>query len=125
MSLARFVRRYSRNFAAIEVENTKGPVLMISGESDRVWNSWEMADDVVSRLKSHHFAYSFENLKYPHAGHFAGRQEIVPAWHSTVVNPTSGRENDPGGSAEGDAKSSLDAIPKVLEFLRKNLAGIQ
>jgi dienelactone hydrolase len=115
----------ARNFAAIEVENTKGPVLMISGESDRVWNSWEMADDVVSRLKSHHFAYSFENLKYPHAGHFAGRQEIVPAWHSTVRNPTSGRENDPGGSAEGDAKSSLDAIPKVLEFLRKNLAGIQ
>ena len=115
----------ARNFAAIEVENTKGPILMISGESDRVWNSWEMADDVVSRLKSHHFAYSFENLKYPHAGHFAGRQEIVPAWHSTVVNPTSGRENDPGGSAEGDAKSSLDAIPKVLEFLRMNLAGIQ
>jgi dienelactone hydrolase len=115
----------ARNFAAIEVENTKGPILMISGESDHVWNSWEMADDVVSRLKSHHFAYSFENLKYPHAGHFAGRQEIVPAWHSTVRNPTSGRENDPGGSAEGDAKSSLDAIPKVLEFLRKNLAGIQ
>jgi dienelactone hydrolase len=112
-----------RASATIEVENTKGPILMISGEGDRVWNSWEMADDVVLRLKSHHFAYSFENLKYPHAGHFAGRQEFAPTWHSDVRNPTSGRENDPGGNPEGDARSSFDSIPKVLEFLRKNLAG--
>jgi hypothetical protein len=26
-----------------------------------------------------------------------------------------------GGSAQGDAASSLDAIPKVLAFLRKSL----
>jgi hypothetical protein len=28
---------------------------------------------------------------------------------------------DLGGTAKGDAQSSLDAIPKVLEFLRTNL----
>jgi len=109
--------------ASIEVEFTKGPILMISGESDHIWNSAEMADEVVSRLKSRHFAYSFENLKYPHAGHLAGRQEFVPAWHGEIRNPTSGRQVDPGGTAEGDARSSIDSIPKVLEFLRKNLAG--
>ena len=109
--------------ATIEVEFTKGPVLMISGESDRIWNSWEMADDVVSRLKSHHFPYSFENLKYPHSGHFAGRPDFIPTWHSEVRNPTSGREQDPGGSAEGDARSTIDSIPKVLDFLQKSLAG--
>jgi len=113
----------ARAAAAIEVENTKGPILMISGESDHLWNSWEMADDVVSRLRRDHFPYSFENLKYPHAGHFAGRQEIVPAWHGAIRNPTSGRENDLGGSPDGDARSSLDSIPKVLDFLRRNLAG--
>jgi dienelactone hydrolase len=67
--------------ATIAVERTHGPVLMISGEDDHVWNSSEMADDVVGRLKRSHFAYSFENLKYPHAGHAAGRPEIIPAWH--------------------------------------------
>jgi dienelactone hydrolase len=108
--------------AVIEVENTKGPILMISGEADHLWNSWEMADEVESRLKSHHFAYSFENLKYPHAGHLAGRQEFIPAWHGEIRNPTSGRENDLGGSAEGDAKSSIDSIPKVLDFLQKSFA---
>jgi dienelactone hydrolase len=109
--------------ATIEVENTKGPILMVSGESDRVWNAWEMADDVVSRLQRHHFAYSAENLKYPRAGHYSGRPEFSPTWHSDVRNPTSGREVDPGGSPDGDARSSSDSIPKVLEFLQKNLAG--
>jgi len=28
--------------------------------------------------------------------------------------------NDLGGSAKGDAESSLNSIPKVLEFLRKS-----
>ena len=114
-----------RGEASIEVEFTKGPILMISGEGDHIWNSAEMADEVVARLKSHRFPYSFENLKYPHAGHLAGRQQFVPTWHSLIRNPTSGRENDPGGSAEGDARSSIDSIPKVLEFLRKNLADQQ
>jgi dienelactone hydrolase len=113
----------ARGPATIEVENTKGPILMISGDADRLWNSWEMADDVVSRLRSRHFPFSAENLKYRHAGHFAGRQEFVPTWHGEIRNPTSGRENDLGGSAEGDAKSSIDSIPKVLDFLHKNLAG--
>ncbi len=104
--------------AAIEVERTRGPILMTSGESDGIWHSWEMADAVVSRLKRHHFEYSFANLKYAHAGHAAGRPDIQPAWHGATRHPISGRINDMGGTAEGDAHSSLDAIPKVLEFLR-------
>lgn len=107
--------------AAIEVERTHGPVLMISGEDDHLWRSAAMADAVVARLKHYHFAYSFANLKYPHAGHSAGRPDIVPAWHGRVRHPVSGREIDLGGSAAGDAESSLDAMPKVLDFLRQSL----
>ena len=80
-----------------------------------------MANEVVARLKQSHFAYPVEHLKYPHAGHRAGRPEAVPTMHGKVVNPTSGREQNLGGSVEGDAQSSLDAIPKVLEFLRQSL----
>jgi len=107
----------------IEVESTQGPILMISGQADLVWDSSDMADAVVSRLKNRHFAYSAENLKYSDAGHLAGRQEFIPAWHGLVRHPISGREIYMGGSAEGDAKSSIDSIPKVLDFLRKNLVG--
>ena len=109
--------------AAIEVERTGGPVLMISGEDDHLWRSWEMADAVAERLKRAHFAYSFENLKYPHAGHSSGRPGIQPAWHAPMRHPISGRLNDLGGSAKGDAESSLDSMPKVLEFLRKSLTA--
>ena len=107
--------------AEIEVERTHGPILMISGEDDRLWRSWEMADAVAARLKRNHFSHSFENLKYAHAGHAAGRPGIQPAWHAPMRHPISGRINDMGGSAQGDAHSTLDSMPKVLAFLRSSL----
>ena len=107
--------------AGIAVEHTHGPVLLISGEDDGVWPSSMMANQVVARLKQSHFPYAVEHLKYAHAGHRAGRPEIVPTWHGRVVNPTSGREQNLGGNVEGDAQSSLDAIPKVLGFLQQSL----
>jgi dienelactone hydrolase len=107
--------------AAIAVENTRGPVLMISGESDHVWPSAEMADEVVSRLRRNHFPFSCENLKYRGAGHDAGQPGFVPAWHGTVRNPTSGQEMDLGGSPAAEAASVLEAMPKVLAFLRQSL----
>jgi pimeloyl-ACP methyl ester carboxylesterase len=107
--------------AVIAVEQTSGPILLISGEDDGVWDSTRMAEAVVSRLKQAHFTYSYQNLKYPHAGHRAGRPQIVPTWHGTTRNPTSGRDENLGGSPQGDAQSSIDAIPKVLEFLHTNL----
>jgi dienelactone hydrolase len=116
---------FLRAEASIEVEFTKGPILMISGESDSIWNSAEMGDEVIARLKSHHFVYSFENLKYPHAGHLAGPQEFVPTWAQRDPQSHAEPGERPGGSAEGDARSSIDSIPKVLEFLRKNLTKQQ
>jgi dienelactone hydrolase len=107
--------------AAIPVEQTHGPVLLISGEDDGVWPSSVMANAVVSRLKDAHFQYSVEHLNYSHAGHLAGRPEIVPAWHGAVRHPVSGLEMKFGGTVQGDAESSLDAIPKVLKFLRTSL----
>jgi dienelactone hydrolase len=111
--------RMSVGGQAIQVEKTRGPVLMISGQDDGVWRSSEMAEMVMSRLKRAHFEYSFDNLKYAHAGHAAGRPEIRPVWHGATRHPISGRVNNIGGSPKGDADSSMDAILKVLEFLRK------
>ncbi len=109
--------------AAIQVEHTHGPVLLISGEDDGVWASSLMAKAVVDRLKDSHFPYPVQHLDYAHAGHRAGRPEIVPMWHGMLQQPGSGREMDPGGTPRGDAESTLDAIPKVLDFLRSSLAA--
>jgi dienelactone hydrolase len=109
--------------AMIMVEHISGPILLIAGEQDHVWDSAPMAESIVSRLKREHFAYAVENLTYPHAGHIAGRPEIVPEWHGRIAHTISGRSTDYGGTPEGNALSSIDAIPKVLEFLRRSLAG--
>lgn len=109
--------------AAIAVENIAGPVMLISGGEDGVWSSSSMSSSVEARLKRDHFAYEVKRLNYPHAGHAAGRPEIVPAWMGFAVNPTSGREMEMGGTAKGNAESTLDAIPKVLDFLRRSLEG--
>jgi hypothetical protein len=92
-------------------------VLLISGDDDGVWPSSVMSNAIVTRLKTVHFQYPVEHLDYPHAGHLAGRPEIVPTWHAAVW----GKGTGVGGTAKGDAQSSLDAIPKVLEFLRTSL----
>ena len=111
--------------ATIDVEHTHGPILVISGTDDKIWDSTSMADAVVARLKQSHFPYPFEHLSYPHAGHRAGHPAITPAWHGTVRHPVSGKPENYGGSAEGDALSTLDAIPKVLQFLERGLADSQ
>ncbi len=111
----------ARQNASIQVEHTHGPICLISGEEDGVWPSTLMAEAVLVRLKLQNFAYPVEHLKYAHAGHRAGRPEIVPSWHGTFTHPLSGREVNVGGTPVGDARSSLDATPKVLDFLRRSL----
>jgi dienelactone hydrolase len=108
-------------FATIKVENSKGPILLIAGDQDHVWDSAGMARAIVERLKHAHFAAEVGELSYPHAGHIAGRPEIIPEWHGQLTNPISGRPTDYGGTPEGNALSSIDASPKVLDFLRRNL----
>ena len=104
--------------AAIHVESIHGAILMIGGMDDGVWSSAEMVEQAASRLHSAHFAYPVVALLYPHAGHRAGMPEIIPAWSKGARQPVSGAEMDFGGTPEGNAASTLDAIPKVLDFLK-------
>jgi dienelactone hydrolase len=108
--------------AEIRVENTQGPILLISGQDDGIWESSRMSDAVIGRLKHANFKYEFQQLKYPHAGHRAGHPGIYPTWYGRITHPVSGREEHYGGTPEGNSESSIDAPPKVLEFLGKGLA---
>lgn len=107
--------------ATISVEHTHGPILLIAGQDDGIWNSSAMTDAIVDRLKQSHFVPAVVRLNYPHAGHRAGRPEIVPTWHGSVLHPLSGRLENLGGTPNGDAESSIDAIEKVLAFLETSL----
>ena len=109
--------------AQIHVEDSHGPIMLISGQSDGVWPSSDMTHAVQSRLKSAHFKYDVERLDYPKAGHRAGAPEIDPSWMGELRHPVSGRPEDLGGSPEGNAASGLDAGPRVLAFLAHALGS--
>jgi dienelactone hydrolase len=105
----------------IQVEQTQGPILLISGDSDGIWESSSMAESMVRRLKEKKFGFPVTHLRYAHAGHGVGHPELTPAWVGVTRNPTSGRETEPGGTAKGNGEASLDAPPRVLEFLSRSL----
>jgi len=109
--------------ASIAVENINGPILMIGAEDDGVWPSAKMVESAARRLRTRHFAHPLVVLIYPHAGHRAGNPAIEPTWSNAVKHPMSGRITNFGGTPEGNANSTLDAIPKVLDFLQSQLSG--
>jgi dienelactone hydrolase len=110
--------------ATIRVEETHGPIMVLSGDDDGVWPSSSMTSAVVNRLKAAHFPYPYERLDYPHAGHRAGNPAIIPTWTGSMTQPLSGEPENLGGSPQGNAESSLDAIPRVLKFLEQAFPAV-
>ena len=106
--------------AAIPVEKIQGPVLLISGEDDKLWPSTYMANQVVKRLAEHKHPYLHEHLAYKGCGHMIGVYTMpVPA--SRTIHPLTKREMELGGTPEATAFAGWDSRRRVLEFLEKNL----
>lgn len=93
--------------ATIPVEDIDGPVLLVSGGDDRLWNSVELHGVAAERLDEHDRQYT--HLVYEAAGHL-----IQPPYL-----PGTGREEDEfyvyGGSTAGHSEADRDHWPQVLE----------
>lgn len=55
--------------AAIPVEDTDAPLLLISGGKDKIWPASEMAERIVTRLAGRGRSDQVEHLQFPGAGH--------------------------------------------------------
>lgn len=106
--------------AAIPVAETGGPVLLVSGEDDRLWPSNEMAERLVDRLRDAGYEHRFEHHNYPDAGHAI----------AAPYQPVTGRETSPlfpgvtmalGGRPAGYADADADWWPRVLDVLDDGL----
>ena len=106
--------------AAIAVERIRGPVLLISGEDDRLWPSPVLAEIAAARLAAHKHAVT--HLRYPGAGHMIGPVGL-PATANTILHPLRGRAMALGGTPAGNAAAAADSWPRVLQFLRAGLAA--
>lgn len=93
--------------ATIAVESIAGPVLLVSGGVDRMWDSVSLHEVAADRLDRHDCDY--EHLVYPGAGHAIAAPYL----------PTANRERTQqfviGGSVDGYAEADSDHWPRVIE----------
>ena len=108
---------------AIPVEQTRGPILMISAADDQLWASSMLTEIAERRLRRANFPHFHEHVRYPNAGHFA----VLPPDLPTTSN--SGRHQVVpmalafGGTPDANAHASADMWPRVVSFLRRYLAA--
>jgi nucleolar protein 56 len=91
--------------ATIPVEEISGPVVLVSGGDDNVWNTEELHRFAEQRLADHDHP-AFEHLVYEDAGH-----AIRPPYY-----PVAGLTTEfYGGSGQGNAEAAHDYWPQVIE----------
>lgn len=93
--------------ATIPIEECTGPVLLVSGGDDRLWNSAEFHGVATERLDEHDREY--DHHIYEGAGH-AIRYPYLPA-----ANREESELYVNGGTTEGYAEADADYWPRVVE----------
>ena len=96
--------------AAIEVEKTAGPILLISSKMDNMWPSELAAGKIMKRLQEHDFQYEYKHLSYDYGGHM-----FVPMEYKQ----TKMFKGDRGKNKEAGLKARLDSLTKTLEFVSR------
>jgi dienelactone hydrolase len=109
--------------ASIPVERIQGPVLLVSGDDDRLWPSSFMAASIVRRLRAHGHGFTDLWLRYRHAGHRIG--EAYDLYDDSTLAHLPRFAMDLGGSAAANARASADAWPRTIRFLRSALCSVQ
>lgn len=104
--------------ATIPVENSHGPIMLISGGDDQMWPARPFAEMSIDRLAAHKYPHAYEHLTYADAGHAVYGLPDVPL-HGT----TGTKEFTLGGTVQANATARADAWPRVLRFFRTHLLG--
>ncbi len=94
--------------ARIPIEAYRGPLMLIAGDDDHLWNSGRMARNIAAARTAKGLAT--EALIYPEAGHDLAGGSAEP-------------REDPrgGGTPAANAKARADSWPKVVAFLQAAL----
>jgi dienelactone hydrolase len=102
--------------ARIHVENTDGPVLLLSATDDGSWPSSDYSRMVVERLEREQHAYPVRHLDFDNAGH-AIVFPYVPTTQLVYAHPVSGRISTGGGEPAANARADESSWREVLAFL--------
>ncbi len=108
--------------AAIKAEKINGPIVLFSGNDDKVWPSSQMADMIQNRLEDHNFKYLFQNIKYNNAGHLISSNPNDTNSSDRIGMITiDGKDYqyEFGGNYNGDVKAKQDSKIKLMAFIDK------
>ena len=97
--------------AMFALEKIQGPLLLLAGDDDGVWDSPAQCEVAVAYLRSHPHAYADEYVHYARAGHAflfasAERPQSEPRF---------------GGTPRGNVDAGEKAWAKIDEFLNRAL----
>ena len=95
--------------AVIKVENTTGPILLISSKLDTMWPSEPAAEEIMKRLKEKNFLYPYRHLSYDYGSHLFVPMELSAA---KFFRGDRGKNKEPGRRAR------MDSLEKTLEFVK-------
>jgi len=103
--------------AAIPVEKSRGPVLMLSGVDDAMWPSSLLSELAVARLAGADHGPVFKHLAFAEAGH----RFVLPTLPGTVTSgrhPADGQIYEYGGTPLGNATAGRLAHRAMIHWLR-------
>ena len=91
------------------VERTDGPILLLSGGSDPVWDARRLSQVVVDRLDATDFSHDYAHLTYDDVGHYIGIPYVPLGGFvdASRMRPT--------------VRASEDSWPTVLDYLESGL----
>jgi dienelactone hydrolase len=107
--------------ATIPVEQINGPILLISGDDDRLWPSSFMAGQILSRLHAKHHSFSDVWLRYANAGHDIGEPYYI--YSDSTLAHLARYDMALGGTPAANKSAGADAWPRVIAFLKSHLAA--
>lgn len=105
--------------ATIPVENIRCPILILSGDDDKMWPSPVSGNSIIERLDSKGSKIKRKHVNYPNTGHNLFIFPHVPSI-DLPVQITSGWSLF-GGTPDGNAHAHKEAWREVLNFLNETL----
>ena len=106
--------------ATIPVENIRCPILIFSGEDDKMWPSSLYGKLIIERLDKKRSSIERKHLHFSGAGH-GFEFPYVPSTDSPYYHSIGKFWCTLGGTAEGNARASKESWEEVLDFLKKHL----
>ena len=107
--------------ATIPVENIRCPILLLSGEDDKMWPSTLYSSLVMEQLDKKGSAIVKKHVHFSQAGH-GFEFPYVPSSSKPFYHPIGKFWCTLGGTAAGNARANKESWQEVLNFL-KNCTG--